>query len=76
MRDAAAQPNPPYNDNADPVGSEGHFLELDIYIAEAVTNAKTVLMYIHRIVARTTMVGKQDNMHCQDVYRQDIDLPS
>ena len=45
--DAAAQPSPVYIDNDNPVGSEDHCLELDIYIAEGVTNAKTVLMYIH-----------------------------
>ena len=34
-------------DSTKPVGSEDHCLELDIYVAEGVTNAKSVLMYIH-----------------------------
>ena len=45
--DFIAQPNAAYVESTDPVGSEDHCLELDIYIAEGVTNAKTVLMYIH-----------------------------
>ena len=44
---SAAQSNPSYVASDDPVGSEDHCLELDIYVAEGVTNAKSVLMYIH-----------------------------